>query len=276
MSIRVRALALLLLLALPLVAGAGIVRSAVHGRLLPAVQTGDERGWFRLVVAERSDGGHVEKVQAYARGLDATQEYHVFLVKSGGTDAADFGAMTMRPSGRAFLNFTTWLTQLPAGVVTISDYAGGTVEVRDGSTAVLTGTIPTFIDLSGQGGNGAAAFGHDSSRLTAVDTSFHGAGSMTAGRQDTASGVREEFLLLVHDMASGTTYTAFAIAAPGSEVQLGTFTTSDPLGLGGFRLATALGDTIPGGGVLGLAGEMVEVRDAGGTAVLRGTLPTIP
>jgi hypothetical protein len=276
MSIRNWIVAALALVALPLVAGAGVVLNAVHGKLDPVTQGGAERGRFRLVVGDRSNGSHIEKVEVDARHLDTTLEYHVFLVKSGGTDAADFGAMRLTPSGHGGLRFTTRLTSLPSGVTTVSDYAGGTVEVRDGANAVLTGTVPSFVDLTGGGSHGAASFGHDASRLTAVDPSFHGRGQMMARRQNLPGGVREEFRLTCARMDAGATYTAVIIAADTTETTLGTFTTSSPLGLGGFRLATAHGDTIPGGSVLDLAGETVEVRDAGNAAVLRGTFPSIP
>jgi len=276
MSIRNWIVAAVALVALPLVAGAGVVRSAVHGKLDPVTQGGAERGRFRLVVGDRSNSSHIEKVEVDARHLDSTLEYHVFLVKTGGTDAADFGAMRINAGGHAGLRFTTRLTTLPSGVTTISDYAGGTVEVRDGSTAVLSGTVPSFIGLTDDGSHGAAAFGRDSSRLAAVDASFRGRGQMTARRQNLPGGVREEFRLTCGRMSTATTYSVVVIAADTTETTLGTFTTSDPLGLGGFRLATAKGDTIPGGGVLGLAGLTVEVRDSGNSAVLRGTFPTIP
>jgi hypothetical protein len=277
MSIRTWIVAALALAAFPLVAGAGVVHSAVHGKLEPVAQDGAERGRFRLVVATRSNGSHVEKLEADARHLDPTLEYHVFLVKTGGTDPADFGAMTVNAGGHGKLRFTTRLTSLPSGVTSIADYAGGTVEVRQGDTAVLSDTVPTFIGLTDGGTPGAAAFGHDASRLRAVDTSFHGRGQILARRQNLPGGVREELRLTVGRMDNGATYTAYALFTDGSDVQLGTFTTSDPLGRGGFRLATAHGDTIPGpGSILDLAGLTVEVRDANGVAVLTGTFPTIP
>jgi hypothetical protein len=276
MSIRNCLVAVLVLAALPLVAGAGVVRSAVHGKLVPAVQDGAERGRFRLVVGDRSNGSHIEKVEADAAHLDASLEYHVFLVKTGGTDEADFGAMTMNAAGHGKLRFTTRLTSLPSNVTTVADYAGGTVEVRQGTTLVLSDTIPSFIGLTDGAGNGATAFGHDRSPLTAVDVSFAGRGAMFAQRQNLGSGVREVFRIMCRRMTNATTYTVVAIAADATETTLGTFTTSDPLGIGGFRLATAKGDTIPGGGVLPLAGQTVEVRDSGGAAVLTGEFPTIP
>jgi hypothetical protein len=110
----------------------------------------------------------------------------------------------------------------------------------------------------------------------AVDVSFAGRGQMFARRLNLAGGVREDFRVMCRRMTNAATYTVVAIAADATETTLGTFTTSDPLGIGGFRLATAKGDTIPGGGVLSLSGQTVEVRDSGGVAVLTGAFPTIP
>jgi hypothetical protein len=42
-----------------------------------------------------------------------------------------------------------------------------------------------------------------------------------------------------------------------------------------MRLSTRRGDTIPGGGVLALGGQSVEVRDADGVAHLVGRFPDL-
>lgn len=265
----------LAVLVVPLVAVAGVTRHAVRGNLQPVAQDGAERGRFRLLVGERSNGATFERIEAATRSLDSATEYHLFLVKSGGTDAADFGAVNVGPHGFGGFRFDTRFASLPSNVTTISDYGGGTIEVRAGDTAVLTGSVPEFIDIGDGSGSGAAAFGHDREALRPVDVSFAGRGVMIARRQDLPIGVREELSVKCARMSSGATYTVVVIAADTTETQLGTFTTSDPLGIGGFRLRTARGDTIPGGSVLDLAGLSVEVRDSGGVAVLTGSFPTI-
>jgi hypothetical protein len=271
---RIWTAAALAVVAVPLVAIAGVTRHAVRGNMQPVTQGGSERGRFRLLVGERSNGATFERIEAATRSLDSATEYRLFLVKSGGTDAADFGSVRVGPHGFGGFRFDTRFASLPSGVTTLSDYGGGTIEVRAGDTAVLTGSVPEFIDIGDGSGPGAAAFGHDRQALRPVDASFAGRGVILARRQDLPIGVREELRVKCGHMSSGATYTVVAIASDATETELGTFTTSDPLGIGGFRLATARGDTIPGGGVLDLAGQSVEVRDSGGIAVLTGTFPT--
>ncbi len=271
---RISAALALATLAVPLVAVAGVTRHAVRGNMQPVTEGGAERGRFRLLVGERSNGAAFERIEAATRSLDSTTEYHLFLVKTGGTDAADFGALRVGPRGFGGFRFDTRFASLPSNVTTISDYGGGTIEIRAGDTAVLTGAVPEFIDIGDGSGSGAAAFGHDREALRPVDESFAGRGVILARRQDLPRGVREEMTVKCARMSSGATYTVVAIATDTTETELGTFTTSNPLGIGGFRLRTAHGDTIPGGSVLDLAGLSVEVRDSGGVAVLAGTFPT--
>jgi hypothetical protein len=285
MSIRmfaVLALVFASLFALPR-AEAGTTHQVVRGRMVAAQVGGSESGRFRIAVVDRSNGAHVERIEAFAKHLDLSgfsatnpPAFHVWLTLSDGTGAADFGLMRVNRHGNGVFIFDTHFASLPSGVATIEDFGGGTIEVKSGTTSVLTAGIPSFTDLGGGGGTGgSAAFGHASERLQPVDSTSHARGEITARRQDAPGGEFEELFVRVSALGNATTYDVVAIASDTTETALGSFTTSDPLGLGGFRLATRDGDTIPGGGVLTLAGQAVEVRDASGAAVLTGTFPTI-
>ncbi len=256
-----------------------VSRQIVHGKMTPTATSGTEHGRFRMMVMDAGNGAHVERIEAAARGLDVSgataanpPSFHVFLVKSDGSGAADFGAMRVNRRGNAMFIWDTRriADTLPSGVSSITDFGGGTIEIRDGGgTAVCSGTIPSF----GGGTQGSKVFGHATAALTSTSTSFRGSGVLTARRQSFPNSVHEELTIQCKRMQSATTYTAVAIATGGTETQIGSFTTSNPLGLGGLRLTDS---NIPGGGVLGLAGETVEIRDSGGSAVLTGTFPTIP
>jgi hypothetical protein len=263
-----------LVLALPLVAGAGITRRTVHGRMQSASETGRERGGFSMLVSDRSGGSHYERILAGAIRLHPSSVYRVVLLRSDGSGERDFGALRTGTFGIGAFRFDTRFNALPEGVQTITDYGGGTIEVRDGSDAVLTGPIPDFVEIGSGGGPGAAAIGWDRSSLGPPDESSDARGRVYALRMDLPAGGFEELRVLCWRLAAGATYTVVAIDGS-NETEIGTFTTLGDLRLGGFRLATARGDTIAGGGVLGLEGREVEVRDADGTAVLTGQFPTI-
>lgn len=265
---------------------AGATRHVVRGKLEAVAEDGRERGRFLMGTLDRSNGGHAEHIEVFVRRLDMTvanapvrpalrPEYRVFLIKEDGTGEADFGAMRVNRHGSGRLLFDTRRVALPAGVTTITDFGGGTMEVRRGDLAVLSGEVPYFIGINDDGGAGQATFSHDRSLLRSIDAEFAGRGEMVARRQNVPNGAKEEFRVTCRRMLNATTYTLVAISDESTETEIGSFTTSDPLGIGGLRLATANGDTIPGGGVLALAGQSVEVRDAGGVAILRGRFPTI-
>lgn len=275
MHATLRAAALVALAALPLAAVAGFTRQVVKGPLEDvSADDGRQRGRFRLAMFENDAGRTYERIDAGGLRLDRDDEYHVFLTKSDGTGEADFGAMRVSRFGYGAFRWDTRRDEFPSGVTTIGDYGGGTIELRSGDTVVLTGDVPQFVDLDDDA-DGAATVGRDRSRLQPVDDTFRGHGVIDARRRNAPAGVREDVRVMCKRMEAGATYTLVAIAEDASETEVGTFTTSDPLGIGGFRLSTQAGDTIPGGGVLALAGLDVEVRDADGAAVLAGTFPTL-
>ena len=277
MSVKTLAAATLLaaaaVVSLPGDANAGVERQVVRGRLEPVAAESSSHGRFRMAIADRTSGAHVERIEAFARRLDTTvpeggsaPEFHVFLIKGDGSAAADFGAMRVNQYGNGYFLFDTRRTDLPDGVTTIDDYGGGTIELRNGDTAVLTGDVPEF---------GSVVYGHDRERLVSTSTSFAGRGVIIARRQQIDLDVAEQVRVTCFRMENAATYTVVVVADDSTETELGSFTTSDPLGIGGLRLSTRLGDTIGGGGVLDLAGQRVEVRDASANVVLEGTFPTI-
>ncbi len=280
MSIRLAAagfaLAAGLLAAVP--ADAGMATRIVRGRLVSVSDGHTVLGHFQLMAKDGTSGSHFEKIAAFARhlGTPASGEFHLFLVSPGDTPlTADFGAMHVSASGNVSFHWDSRHDTMPGGVTTIEAFGGGTIEVRDGDNALVRGNVPDFINLTGHGNAGAIAFGHDVSRLLPVDASSPARGIIIARHQSLRRGTFEELRLMCARLDNGATYTAVAIASDTTETTLGTFTTSDPLGIGGFRLATRRGDTIPGGGVLALSGQDVEIRDDSNTAVLKGKFPTI-
>ncbi len=267
------------LLAAPLVATASVSREVVRGPMDPVAQGGVEHGRFRMFVQDRGSGRHREHLDVEARKLNvagttrATRPtFEVFLVNSDASSSADMGPMRVNGRGQGFLHFDTNHTSLPSGVTTLADFGGGTIEVRDsGGNAVCRGSVPNF----GGGEQGSRVFGRAQENLVSTSTSSNAHGHIFVRRQALPRTVQETLELDCEKLGSSVTYTAVAIASDSTETQLRTFTTR-PRGMGGFRIVTRAGGSMPGGSVLNLAGQTVEVRDGSGAAVLTGTFPTIP
>jgi hypothetical protein len=133
------------------VANARATITGTRGQLNPTARNGSETGRYKLTEITRSRA-FADRIEAEARGLNvagATRgnrpAFHVFLIKSDGSAAADFGAMRVNRRGNAAFLFDSRRASFPSGVTTITDYSGGTIEVRDSSnSAVLAATLGTF------------------------------------------------------------------------------------------------------------------------------------
>src|SRR5262245_61140861 len=158
-----------LVVALPLVAGAGVTLRTVHGRLESVSESGPGRGGFSMLAGDRSGGAHYERILVGAIRLRPSSTYRVVLLRSGGSGEADFGALRTGPWGIGGFRFDTRFNALPDGVGTITGYGGGTIEVRDGSGAVLRGASPDFVDIRRGGGPGAAPVRWDRPSLPPPD-----------------------------------------------------------------------------------------------------------
>jgi hypothetical protein len=133
------------------VANARATITGTRGQLSPTASNGTEAGRYRLVEISRSRAT-ADRIETQARGLNVSgatrgnrPAFHVFLIKSDGSAAADFGAMRVNRQGNAAFVFDSRRVSFPSGVTTITDYSGGTIEVRDSSnSAVLADTLGTF------------------------------------------------------------------------------------------------------------------------------------
>jgi len=266
-------------------AGAGTVTTqAVRGRLVPTDDSSSAVGKFRIVLLARA-GGTAESLDLDALGLDATRDgdgnlpsYHAFLVTADAGTAADFGEMFLSPRGRAGLRFRTTRSDLPEGVRSLADFAGGTAEVRLGDTVVLSGEIPDFLGLldGNDRGSGSAARALGRARLRATRDGGDAAGVLEAlyanQPRETVEGIRVECLGLG---SAGDTFTVVCIDDSSNETTLGTMTSRTRYGVAVLVLSSRAGDTMPGDGVLSLGGQRVEVRDTNGTAWLVGRFPVL-
>jgi hypothetical protein len=284
-SLVLAAAAASLFLAGPPVEAAGLRGAqAVRGPLVPTDETSDAHGKFRMLVQQRGEA-HREYFYVDAWGLDATRDdqgelpvYHVFLTNADGTSVVDFGQAWLTARGRAKLRFHSARDTFPEGVTTLADYGGGTVEIRLGDAVILTGEVPEFVGVADENepGSGAAARAAASVRLVATDEGGRARGFLTAAVANRPVASLESVSVTCLKLGEkGESFDVVCSDSLGVETTLGSITVRTRARIGVLLLSTRRGDTIPGGGVLALAGQTVEVRDADGVVHLTGTFPDL-
>ena len=262
---------------------AGVVRQIVHGKLSATAEDSRAKGLFRLKATETDKGKTRERIEVTAKKLDAQKDdsgnlpdYHVVLTTTDGGATADFGSMTLTRNGRAGFIFDDKRDLLPDGVDTIVDFGGGTVEVRLGDDAVLSGKIPEFAKPTGDPGAGARGVRRDASRLKPTDDSSRAHGWLEARYAKTAKRENERIRAQFEGLSrNGSPYAVVVIAADATETELFTVKPRGRFGAAKAEINTATGGEIPGGSVTDLSGLDVEVRDADGNVVLTGAFPSI-
>ena len=262
-------------------AEATVIRHGVRGPMDPVAEDGAEDGRFWIGIVEGEGGRGFERLEVHARRLDATEddngdlpEYHVFLIDADETVTSDVGAMRLSPRGKALLRFDT-RRDIPDDFDSLRDFGGGTIEVRLGDDAVLRGDIPEFIDVDDDTARGAAATVRDFERLSATAEDGDEEGVIGARYRNAPRGTDEQILVQCIKLDRRQEYEVVAIASDSTETRIGTFYAGGPFGIGTLFLSTRNGDEIPGGGVLELSGQDVEVRGSDGTAVLAGRFPIL-
>ncbi len=270
-------------------ATAAVSQQAVRGKLQPTDDSSEAEGRFRIDLTDRRTTRKRERLQAWGRGLDTTADddggrpvYDLWLI-DGDDNEVDFGDVRLKRSGVFLFRAKYPHADFPEGVESLDDFAGGTIEVRDADgTAILDGTIPDFIDVDEENepGSHAAARARDKSRLRppAADEGedeSDAVGGMLARYVNRPRTVREMYVVKVaHLDPDAGPYDVIAIDGS-TEIDLGEIETSGRREHGKLRVDTKNDDEIPGGGLLDLSQLDVEVRDADGNVVLRGTFPRI-
>lgn len=257
---------------------------AVHGRLVPTNSESEAHGKFEMLVQRRGDHAR-ERLKVQAWGMDVTRDgdgnlpsYRVFLVVADASFEADFGEAFLSARGRARLGFRSGASSFPDGVESLAQFAGGKVEIRLGSDVILAGDVPEFLGLDddNEPGSGAAAGALGVVRLHATDAGGRAHGVLEAlyvnRPRVEVEAIHVECLRLGR---RGETFDVVAVDGSGGETTLGSMVARTRLGIGILHLSTRRGDTIPGGGVLALGGQRVEVRDADGVVLLVGRFPTL-
>lgn len=262
---------------------AGFQRQAVNGRLRPVAEDGAERGTFHLGWV-RTDADRVrDRIDVACNHLDVTVPeggsapvYDLWLTTSDGATSVDFGDLTVTRRGRGGFHFNSRIDTFPDGVTSVSDFSGGTIEVRNGDTSVLSATIPTFAGPGDEPTQGAIGVRRDASRLTAAD-GLRAHGTVEARYANTGHGVNEQIWVRVDALdRAGNPYTVVALDGSGGETQLFELTVRGRFGAAVGTIDTRNGDALPGDlHTTDLSERDVEIRDKDGAVVLSGKFPTI-
>jgi hypothetical protein len=255
----------------------------VRGRLASVNVAYGARGEFHLDVRRR-DRSNSETILMNAGRVGtapdvggAPAEYHAVLIDSSGSNAVDFGAARLDRGGHANFRFDSRRDDYPAGVSTITAFGGGTFELRRDGAAVLRGDVPQFVGLGDQSVADSFASFHGASRLAATIDGGAGRGAVDVRAMNSPNHVAQRLRISVRLLGTlGNPFSVVAIDGSNAETALGTIRTHGRGGEGSLTFDTRRAGTIPGGGILALAGQRIEVRNSAGTTVLTGAIPSIP
>jgi hypothetical protein len=256
------------------------VRQSVHGRV--RVEGSRTRLDYRIDSHRDTDKGRArEDVHVHAKKLDTTKDadgnppdYHLWLVTKDGAEA-DFGFIYLNRGGAGHLHFRSSRDAYPTDVTTVTSFGEGKIQVRTGATVVIEGTLPKFLVVGDTPVEDSKARVDARARLTAAETDSRAKGAIEARYQADAKRSGEKVSIRCDGLAGDRSpYSVVAIAADMTATDLFTGLLTGGRH-GGFHatLDTRQGHTIPGGGLLGLSEQSIEVRDKDGVVVLTGTFP---
>ena len=261
-----------------------LTKQSVGGRLDPVDDASDDTGRFKMLVKTRGAAVR-ETLFLDALYLDTTRDgegnlpdYHVWVVNADSSASADFGEAYLSARGRARLRAKSWKGGFPEEAASLRDFAGGVVELRLGDTVILRGDIPEFLGIGDENEPGShsrvKAIGIKRLRSTPEGEGAKGwIGALKVNRPTLQ--VEALWVDCLRLGEQGDEFTVVAVAEDGTETTLGTMTSRTRFEYAAMKLSTRRGDTIPGGGVLALGGQSIEVRDADGVAHLVGRFPDL-
>ncbi len=218
------------------------------------------------------------------RPLAPSIAFRLFLTDATGARTVEFGTTAAHANGDRLYSlprvgkglvfgFLSRFLSYPDGVSSVTEFGGGTIEVRLDGGPVLRGSIPQFVLPDGPNVPGSSASYRAVVALAPPGADTADLGSIDAQIRNDPGGTSEQLTIdaLGLDPADGP-FTVVAVGGDVGSKVLGTLSPGRPRGHLGLVFDTRRGDVLPAGGVLGLAGSTLEIRDVGGT-VLAGTLP---
>jgi hypothetical protein len=195
-------------------------------------------------------------------GLPPRESYfacRIVLTEASGGRAAELRAWSGRDGAATFLP-----SRLPDEVVTLTPFAGGTIEVFEGDALLLRGVVPLAATPDGESRPDAEVRFRADAALTPSIESSRVRGTVELRVDNTSMGTRRR--MRVRAVGGPRRATVVAIPVDGAEMRLGRL---GPRGL--LVLDTRRGDAVPP--LATLAGARIEVRDRTGATVSTTTLP---
>jgi hypothetical protein len=257
-------------------AGTSRSRSEIYGNFTPYGAPNHRPGTYALRTNEFESGEIRNRIVVKASGVLTGRNpptYSVRLINAAGNRFVTLGNMDPHPDVGATLVMDSRSTTIPGGIVRWSEFNGGLIQVRRGSTLMLEGDITPILEADNpQEPVGDARF-RETVELFA--TSGEARGLFLAELKTLPRRRIQEMRCRIEDVdpAAGP-YTCSVIVGGATRNTLATFKVKGAASIGGFRLSTREGDPIPRNFVLQAQGGPIEVTDAAGNVVLTGTFPT--
>lgn len=230
-------------------------------------------GRFAFRTDELASGEIRNRAVIESGSLSADSVYGVYLF---GPRIVSLGIMENHPRLGATLSLDSRREGIPGGIVRWSEFDGGTIEIRRGSTTFFRGAITIFRAASERVEDTGWARSRATVELAPTAAGGDARGLLTAAVTTHPRRREQEVRVRAFDLpTSGMPYVIETIEPDGVRQRLGTLYVRGDAGAGAFRLSTRKGDRTPPGGVLGQSARPVEVVSSAGAVVLTGTFPTL-
>ncbi len=258
-------------------AGRSAATSEVYGHFEALIPPFNAPGSFRFGTDEYENGEVRNRLVVRAPGVltgTNTSVCRVRVINAAANRFVELGDMAREPQTGASLLLDTRRAALPSGIVRWSEFNGGLIEVRIGSSVRLRGDIAPLSAVD----EDISPVGHARSAATVQLTSIGGPGigEMTVSVEQLPNRRVQRLRVRIVDLPrSGAPYTAVATTPSGTRTTLGTFTTRSPAGAGGFGIDTRRGKLPPDFNAVRLGGQPLAILDNGGVPVLTTTFPEL-
>lgn len=260
-------------------AGQSLAVRRVFGEFEALAKLSGSRGDYLLEVREPGTSAPSDRILVNCPSLPTSPnaagvrpDYRVFLITDGATRQVDLGSMKLDLRLGAALSLDQTAAPFPGGIGTVEEFGGGRIEVRRANVVLLRGEIVPFPRLADAGllqRDASARAGSELAPVTAGDA----ARAVVRTRLGVSPGVRRQAISVRLLGLPAGPHTVVAVHPGGTRTTIGTAQVPSPLGWGEVRADTRRAGGLPGGDLLWLAGQDLEVLGPGGDVVLTGVVP---